>query len=63
MIEDHPDYRTLSRDARVRARVAVRRMMREGVAQDQAVAKAMSMARAGRLDDEGRYMKMPEVTS
>lgn len=62
MIEHHPDYDVMSSSDRVRARIAVRRMMREGLAEDQAVSKAVSMACAGRLDEDGRYVKLPEVT-
>lgn len=62
MIEEHPHYAGMPREDRVRARVAVRRFMREGADEDQAVARSMSMAHAGRLDDDGCYVKVLEVT-
>jgi hypothetical protein len=48
-------------DAIQRQARAIVRMKREGIPDDQAVAKARAMDERHRLDRAGRYVKVPEV--
>lgn len=50
--------RVLTADERLRAAQQVRKLRREGVDEKQAVAKAMSMAAAGRLTPTGDYIRV-----
>lgn len=60
-MRDHPDYPKMTREQRLRARLAIAAKRKEGIPEAQAVAEAMEMARDGRLDEHGGYVHVPKV--
>lgn len=51
----------LASDAQLRVARAIHRMRREGVGEEQAEAKAEAMEARGRLDRDGRYIRVPSI--